>query len=533
MSSDIASGFPERLRGKRILLATESLGPINGVSRTTQSLVDYLRANGVHVATVAPYYAGQTVPVPEAEERRTWVNKSWTQWAEAKSSSLASRGIGGGWLWHFDRDDKGKYAQLQNPALQAQSQSKGSVLRRSKSEDARRKYETARQSKQNPEYRLQGYPLPYNPDLTIAFPVRLSRAYSRTFVPDLIYLASPASVGFQFLVQLRQLVNPPPTMLNFQTDLSGYSSILFREPLASYSMNMLRIVQGFLFNAKCVHTIFYPSAFVRKYMESTGAPTSKMVQVGRGVDTQLFNPSCRDEAYRKELAPNGEIIFVCVSRLAPEKGFEFLAQVAIRLAKEGLDFKMLIVGGNKNPAVESEVHRYFQSLSDRIIFTGMLRGHALARAYAAGDIFLHCSITETFGLVVLESMASGVPVVARDEGGPSETVKHGKSGYLIPPHDLDAFVHHARRLADDKLLLKQMITQAREQALDTTWDKINCRVAMQMTQAIHASAYERRDKFKTSWIEFVYLYGAVGIVWIFWVIAVIPLLAAGFAHSLF
>lgn len=114
----------------------------------------------------------------------------------------------------------------------------------------------------------------------------------------------------------------------------------------------------------------------------------------------------------------------------------------------------------------------------------MLRGVELAKAYAAADVFLHCSITETFGLVVLESMASGVPVVARDEGGPSETVKHGRSGYLVPPHDLDTFVGYAYDLGTNHALRAEMIDHAREQALNTTWDKINNQVALRLVDAL-------------------------------------------------
>lgn len=256
-------------------------------------------------------------------------------------------------------------------------------------------------------------------------------------------------MGFQFLVQLGQLNDPPPTLLNFQTDLSGYSSILFAPPLDRYAIFLLQIVQGYLFRLMAVTTIFYPSAYVQKYMVDAGAPADKMVQLGRGVDTELFHPDRRDATYRKELAPNGEIIFCCVSRLAPEKGFEFLAKVAQKLKESGLKFRLLIVGGNTNPVVELEVRHYFEGLRDQVFFTGFLRGTALARAYASADVFLHCSITETFGLVVLESMASGVPVIARDEGGPSETVKHGRSGYLVAPHDLETFVKCARQLATD------------------------------------------------------------------------------------
>lgn len=526
--------FPAELVGKKVLLATESLGPVNGVSRTTQSLVDYLRNNGVQVATCAPFYKGQHINTNEPPSERTpIVNKDWVRSIEVKSSALGSRAIGGAWLWHHDRDEQDKLLQSQTtsqPPLQ--SARRTPMFTRSKSDDSRRKFEPSRLNRQNSDFRLQGYPLPYNPDLTVAYPFRLGVIYEKTFKPDIIYLASPASVGFQFLVQLGQLENPPPTLLNFQTDLSAYSTILFAPPIDRYAVFMLQMVQGYLFRMAAVQTIFYPSAYVRKYMEGAGAPANKMIQLGRGVDTELFNPSRRDKFYRQELAPNGEIIFCCISRLAPEKGFEFLAQVAHRLKDSGLAFKLLIVGGNKNPMVDNEVRNYFKNLSDHVIFTGFLRGTALARAYATADVFLHCSITETFGLVVLESMASGVPVIARDEGGPSETVKHSETGYLVAPHDLDTFVKFSRQLANESTLRANMAVKARQQALDTTWDKINNQVALQLTKAL-AEAPSREEGYYGSWTGMVRVYLAVGIVWIFWFIAVIPLLLCGFVHGLF
>lgn len=528
--ASLPSEFPAELVGKKVLLATESLGPVNGVSRTTQSLVDYLRNNGVHVATCAPYYKGQPINPSEPKQERTpIVNKDWVRSIEAKSSALGSRAIGGAWLWHFERDE-----QLpQTMPQQSVPTKRTPMLTRSTSDSVKRKMEMNKLSRQNPEFRLQGYPLPYNPDLTVAYPFRLGVVYDKTFKPDIIYLASPASVGFQFLVQLGQLEDPPPTLLNFQTDLAAYAGILFAPPLDRYGAFLLQLVQGYLFRMAAVRTIFYPSAYVRKYMEDVGAPSQKMIQLGRGVDTELFNPGRREESYRKEIAPNGEIIFCCISRLAPEKGFEFLAQVAQRLQDSGLDFKLLIVGGNKNPTVDNEVRNYFKELSDRVVFTGFLRGTALARAYASADVFLHCSITETFGLVVLESMASGVPVIARDEGGPSETVKHGHSGYLVAPHDLDTFVKYARRLASDTALRENMVTNSRLQALDTTWDKINNQVALQLAAGIREHPRKEEDGFYGTWANLAWVYFAVGIVWIFWFIAVIPMLACGFVHGLF
>lgn len=535
----VSPEFPQELVGKRVLLASESLGPVNGVSRTTQSLLDYLRENGVNVATCAPFYSGQPIDTNETRPERTpIVNKDWVRAIEAKSASLGSRALGGAWLWHHERDVQEIPAQ--QPMPQPSQQPKNPpMINRSRSEDSKKKLDAARLSRLNPEYRLQGYPLPYNPDLTVAYPFRLGAVYRKTFKPDLIYLASPASVGFQFLVELMQLDRPIPTLLNFQTDLAHYANILFPPPLDRYANFLLGVVQGYLFSARAVHTIFYPSAYVRTYMVDNGAPDDKMIHLGRGVDTELFHPARREDAYRKQIAPDGQTIFACISRIAPEKGFRFLAQVATALAESGLPFKLLIVGGNKNPVVENEVRGYFQHLPHHVIFTGMLRGTALARAYAAADVFLHCSISETFGLVVLESMASGVPVVARDEGGPSETVQHGRSGYLVPPHDLDRFVACARQLATNAPLRHDMAVHARHQAMDTTWDKINNKVALQLAKALRHTGgvtsedAKERDGFYGTWNNLIRIYGAVGVIWVFWVIAVIPMLACGLVHGMY
>ncbi|KAL4891581.1 hypothetical protein BDV59DRAFT_194270 [Aspergillus ambiguus] len=400
----MAPSFPSVLRSKRILLTTESFGPVNGVSRTTTSLVEYLRRNGVDVVVVAPQF------------------------------------------------------------------------------EAAREISVAR------DLRLPGYPLPYNPDLTVVYPFRLDDVYRRSFQPDIIYVASPASLGFQVLLQMRQLQRPPVVLLNFQTDLSAYSEIIFPAPLDRFAVWLLATVQGYLFRHPAVHTVFYPCAAVLAYLKTAGAPVERSVRLGRGVDTALFHPSRRDDAYRKDIAPNGEIILVCVCRLAPEKGFEFLAGAATRLAESKLAFKLLIVGGNRNPAVETRVHRLFDPVRAHVIFTGFLTGVPLARAYASADVFLHCSVTETFGLVVLEAMASGLPVIARNQGGPSDIVQHQQTGYLVPPDDLDRFVAVTREVSAHPSLRPTLAAAARRYAEETTWEKINHRVACQMAAALEQRA---------------------------------------------
>ncbi|KAI1490128.1 hypothetical protein F5X96DRAFT_637786 [Biscogniauxia mediterranea] len=426
--------FPEGLRGRKILLCTESFGPVNGVSRTTLMLVNHLRSHGALVSVVAPY-------------NHTKVNTFSP-------------------INNLD-DDKTKQVPYCS------------------------------------ETRLTGYPLPFNPELSVVYPVRLSELYRRSFggPPDIIYLASPASLGFQVMLQLRQQVEEAqvPAICNFQTDLAGYCSILFPSPLGDIASWLFAMVQGYLFRHASVKTVFYPSTFVKRYLEDVaGVQSGKLSVLRRGVNTDGFHPQRRSEELRKQWAPNGELILFTCSRLAGEKGFGFLAQVANELHKRHLDFKLVIVGGNRNSIVEEEIKEMFEPLraNGKVIFTGFKVGEELTRHYASADIFLHCSVTETFGLVVLEAMASGVPVIARDEGGPSDTIDHGKSGFLVPPDDLDEFVQKVLELADDPKLCQQIGEAGRAQALEATWETIGNKVAWNMLQAI-----EDREKNKESGIS--------------------------------
>ncbi|OTB03882.1 glycosyltransferase family 4 protein [Hypoxylon sp. CI-4A] len=435
--------FPPGLRGKRILLCTESLGPVNGVSRTTKMLLDHLRSGGALVSVVAPYN-------------------------HTKVNTFNPRTLNDSDSWCADSHPP--YAD---------------------------------------EVRLTGYPLPFNPELSVAYPVQLSELYRRTFggPPDLIYLASPASLGFQVMLQLRQYAKESqvPIICNFQTDLAGYCSLLFPWPLGGIANYVFGLVQGYLFRDSSVKTIFYPSNFVRKYLAQVKVPSEKMKVLQRGVDTDGFSMSKRSAELRTEWAPNGRIILFTCSRLAGEKGFAFLAQAVIELDRRGMDFMLVVVGGNRNPVVEQEVKEMFAPLQekDKVVFAGFKVGEELMTYYASADIFLHCSITETFGLVVLEAMATGLPVIARDEGGPSDIIENGTTGYLVPPNDLDGFVEKILKLGNDPCLYSLLSHKAREFACEATWEKIGNRAAWQMFYTIEQREIDREASTKQKHLPIV------------------------------
>jgi hypothetical protein len=153
---------------------------------------------------------------------------------------------------------------------------------------------------------------------------------------------------------------------------------------------------------------------------------------------------------------------------------------------------------------------------------------------------LHCSVTETFGLVILEAMACGLPVVARAAGGPIDILHGGSGGFLVGPEDEDAFVEKATVLIENHSVRNQMSIAARRQAESTTWDQINNRVAWQLVHTLEQneiSSIEPRHfsdpalnwiyaLIATIWVE-MKLTAAMGIVSLFWVIAVFPLMLHG------
>lgn len=203
-----------------------------------------------------------------------------------------------------------------------------------------------------------------------------------------------------------------PVICNFQIDLAGYCEILFPMPLGRIASWTFARTEGYMFRHGSVKTIFYPSMFARRYLEDKArVQSSKLAVLRRGVNTEGFNPTKRSVELRRTWAPNGELILFTCSRLAGEKGYGFPGTRSCRIGKDRLTLQARYRGGNRNSVVEQEIKGLFEPLTRRgiVIFTGLKLGEDLMTCYASADVFLHCSITETFGLVVLEAMASGVP----------------------------------------------------------------------------------------------------------------------------
>ncbi|NMC27990.1 MAG: glycosyltransferase family 1 protein [Syntrophomonadaceae bacterium] len=294
------------------------------------------------------------------------------------------------------------------------------------------------------------------PELQISWPnqARIRRDLDE-FQPDLIYLATQLSIGAAGLKYARYRNLPVVTTYhtNFPQYLGYYRWGFMQKPVWKY-------LQWF-------HSFsslnFCPSLATLEELLLHGIGNVRINS--NGIDCDLFTPAKRSESLHRKFAPQNQILLLYVGRVAPEKGLETLMQAVKLLNRAGLKFRLLIVGDG--PAR--------QALQDmamaNVVFCGYKSGRELQAIYASADIFVFPSATETFGNVVLEAMASGLPSVVANRGGATELLRDQHNGLTFRTGDAESMVNCVLKLVYDNDLCHQLGQNARAFALTRTWDK--------------------------------------------------------------
>lgn len=325
-----------------------------------------------------------------------------------------------------------------------------------------------------PLRRLRGFPFPTSPDLRVVTPFLLRRQLSSPVAPSVVYLASPASLGLLIWLQARRRL---PIVVNYQTELSDFARATLPHPLRNVTGRLIDRVTAFIFNDRAVRAVLATRASFA-YLKRIGVRQDKLRPIQRGVDTTLFNPAHRSNALRRILAPHGEDIILYVGRIAFEKNLPLLAKVNNRLLAaqqrgELAPFRFVIVGGNDNQGVVERVRAHFAA-QPNVCFTGPQVGEALAAHYASADIFAFPALHETFGQVVQEAMASGLPVVAMNSGGPANIVQPALTGYLCDPaRAAEDMSDHLASLLRDRNRRAVISAAARQFTAQRSWDDVN------------------------------------------------------------
>ncbi len=299
---------------------------------------------------------------------------------------------------------------------------------------------------------LPAIPFPIYPELRFVAPSADVKSDLHDFRPDLIHVINPVSLGIAG-VRYAKTANVP-LVASYHTDVPGFAARwgwnFLAEPLWSYFRWIHNQADLNLCPSRVTQTELRQHQF-------------RNVKVwGRGVDSDLFAPTKRSETWRHRLTDGhpGQPLLLYVGRVSPEKRIEWIRPVLDLLP----DVRFAIVGDG--PA-RSQLEEVFAGTNTH--FTGYLKGEELASAYAAADIFTFPSPNETLGNVVLEAMASGLPVIAPRSGGVLDHVEHGVTGLLVEAEVNHDFTSAVKLLIDTPVYARKLGQTGRNRVERRTW----------------------------------------------------------------
>jgi glycosyltransferase involved in cell wall biosynthesis len=270
---------------------------------------------------------------------------------------------------------------------------------------------------------------------------------------DLVHVCAPGPAGIAALLIAR--VMGLPVAGSYHTELRSYARVRSGDPRVEHAV--AAVVAAFYGQCRAVLS---PSSAADASLEELGIASQRILRWERGVDLDRFNPA----RYSPDVLPDGSFNVLYTGRLSREKGIDLLAE-AFLLARDR-DRRLHLVLAGRGPE-EEQLRR---KLGRAATFLGWVEGDALARVYASADLFVFPSSTDTFGQVILEAQASGLPVLAVDVGGPAELIETGRSGCLVPPEP-EALAGALWGLARRGAIRERLATGGLRAVRERSWEK--------------------------------------------------------------
>jgi glycosyltransferase involved in cell wall biosynthesis len=307
------------------------------------------------------------------------------------------------------------------------------------------------------EVLMRGIPIPKYPALKMGLPAKPALIRLWSFCrPDLVHIVTEGPLGWSALQAARKL--KLPVCSDFRTNFHAYSGHYgigwLKKPIAAYLRKFHNLTM-------CT---MVPTEAMKRDLAALGFRDLHVVS--RGVDTGFFNPVHRSEQLRASWgAGAGDPVAIHVGRLAPEKNLQDVIGAYEAMRRQQPRLKLVLVGDGPQRA-------QLQASCPEAIFAGMRTGADLARHYASGDIFLFPSLTETYGNVTVEAMASGLAVVAYNYAAAARHIRHGENGMLAAYADSAQFTAAAVEMANDLTRIRACAALARRTAEGQDWDRV-------------------------------------------------------------
>jgi glycosyltransferase involved in cell wall biosynthesis len=329
------------------------------------------------------------------------------------------------------------------------------------------------------EVLLKGLPVPRYPGLKMGVPSKAALvslwAHRR---PDLVHIATEGPLGWSALEAARRLrlAVTSDFRTNFHVYCRHYGMGWLARPMLAY-------LRKFHNRTGCT---MVPTEALRRELADLGF--ERLLVVPRGVDTVRFDPARRSEALRRtwHAAPDDPVVLY-VGRLAPEKNLDALVASVHAMHRAEPRLRCVVVGDG--PARADLGARLPQAH-----FAGTQLGDALAAHYASADLFVFPSLTETYGNVTAEAMASGLAVLAYHHAAAAQLIRDGVQGCLAPHGDEAAFVARAAALARDPQRRRDLGAAARQASLACSWDRVVQQVESTLRDVLHQGMPPRRPE---------------------------------------
>ncbi len=302
-----------------------------------------------------------------------------------------------------------------------------------------------------------GVPIPRYSQLRMGMPAKQTLVRSWSFKrPDIVHIATEGPLGWTALAAARKLKIPVAT--DFHTNFHAYSKhygfAWLSRPVSAY-------LRKFHNNADCT---LVPTDEMATDLGKLGFERLRVV--GRGVNPKVFTPERRRSELRASWGAGPDtLVAMCVSRFAPEKNFPLLIEAFEHMKAARPDSLLVLVG-------DGPLADQLRRTTNGFVIAGRKVNGELSAHYASADVFLFPSMTETFGNVTLEAMASGLAIVAYDYAAARQYLRHGESAHLAPFGDSEAFIAEAVALAKDPDLVRKLGAEARRLAGGLSWDAI-------------------------------------------------------------
>lgn len=309
-------------------------------------------------------------------------------------------------------------------------------------------------------------PLPININYSMALPFLAERKMTeklKTFQPDIIHISTPSPLGHFALKYGNR--NKIPVSSIYHTHFLSYVDYYLRKvPLMIPPIKEKIIQFTTAFYNRCQLTLV-PTNNIIDELADYGVKRNRMKLWQRGIDKHLFHPSKKDKNYIQNIVQNKRPNLIFASRLVWEKNLDTLIKVYKQTQRESLDYNFIIVG-------DGPAKMELEQAMPKALFLGHQSHETLAVLYASSDVFLFPSNTESYGNVVIEAMASGLPCVIANGGGSGSLVQDGYNGISCPTHDTQAYLDGIQTILNHPNARENFIQNGFQYTRHLDWDQL-------------------------------------------------------------